>query len=131
MTIDWERAIYNSGDVFLPASIKKMLDKYIYTTPTQSFYINGWTFLHCLSGMIIGAIYLYLGKNLNFYYYHLFIIHTIWELWQMLIGMSNPWKFSGHSNLIDIFVDTLVFMLGSYITLQIYYNLSLGYKLFK
>jgi hypothetical protein len=113
--------LYNSGDIFLPAPIKKMLDKYIYTTSNNSFYINGWTFLHYFSGMIIGAIYLYLGKKISFYYYYkLFIIHTIWELWQMLIGMSKPWKLTGHSNLIDTFVDTFVFMLGAYVTLQIY-----------
>jgi len=44
----------------------------------------------------------------------------MWELWQMLIGMSKPWKLKGDSNLIDTFVDTFVFMLGAYISIQIY-----------
>lgn len=123
MKIDLEKVLYNSGDVFFPASIKKMLDYYIYTTPNNSFYINGWTFLHFFSGMIIGCIYLYLGKKITFYYYYLFIIHTMWELWQMLIGMSKPWKLVGDSNLIDTFLDTFVFMIGTYITLKIYLSL--------
>ena len=38
-------------------------------------------------------IYLYLGKKIDFYYYYnLFIIHTIWELWQILIGMTKIWE---------------------------------------
>jgi hypothetical protein len=122
--IDWEKMIYHSGDFFLPKSIKEFLDKNIYMTRNYSFYINGWTFIHYLSGMIIGSIYLYLGKKIHFfYYYYLFIIHTIWELWQMLIGMSKPYKLTGDSNLIDTFVDTIVFMFGAYITLQIYITL--------
>jgi hypothetical protein len=71
--------------------------------------------------MTLGVLYLYLDKGLKFYYYNLFIIHTIWELWQILIGMSKPWKLTGHSNLIDIFVDTIVFMIGTYISLKLYY----------
>ena len=122
MSINWNKVIYNSGDVFLPVPIKQALDKYLYTTKNGSFYINGWTFLHLFSGVFLGTLYLYLGKQIEFfYYYNLFIIHTIWELWQMLIGMSKPWNLTGHSNLIDTFVDTFVFMFGAYITLQIYY----------
>lgn len=124
MTIDWEKMIYKSGDFFLPKPIKEFLDKSIYQTSNYSFYINGWSFVHYFSGMLVGAIYLYIGKRMDFYYYYLFIIHTIWELWQMLIGMSKPWKLTGDSNLIDTFVDTIVYMLGAYITLHLYYNIK-------
>lgn len=124
MSINWNKIIYNSGDVFLPVYIKQALDKYLYTTNNGSFYVNGWTFLHLFSGVLLGALYLFLNKSITFYYYNLFIIHTIWELWQMLIGMSKPWKLTGHSNLIDIFVDTIVFMIGAYLTLQIYYYIK-------
>jgi hypothetical protein len=121
--LNWEQIIYNSGDFFFPKFIKNILDKNIYITQNNSFYINGWSLLHCFSGMILGAVYLYLDKGLNFYYYYLFIIHTIWELWQMLIGMSKPWKLTGDSNLIDTFVDTIFFMIGTYITLKLYYTI--------
>lgn len=123
--IDWKEMIYNSGDFFLPKPIKKLLDKNLYETKNYSFYISGWTFVHYFSGMLLGIYYLYLDKSVQFYYYNLFIIHTIWELWQILIGMSKPWKLTGPSNLIDTFVDTIVFMLGTYITLQIYKNIKL------
>jgi hypothetical protein len=121
--LNWEQIIYNSGDFFFPKFIKNILDKNIYITQNNSFYINGWSLLHYFSGMILGAVYLYLDKGLNFYYYYLFIIHTIWELWQMLIGMSKPWKLTGDSNLIDTFVDTIFFMIGTYITLKLYYTI--------
>ncbi len=121
--IDLKHMLYNSGDFFLPSSLKHVLDKNIYMSQNYSFYISGWTVVHYLSGMLLGTIYLYLGKPLSFYYYMLFIIHTSWELWQVFIGMSKPWCLTGSSNLIDTFVDTLVFMFGTYITLHIYQHL--------
>jgi len=120
MAIDWNKIIYNSGDIFLPTNIKKILDYDIYTTKNHSFYISGWSILHFVVGMVIGFIYLYLDKDKLFYFYKMLIIHTMWELWQMLIGMSKPWELTGNSNLIDTFVDTLCFMSGAYIVYKIY-----------
>lgn len=123
--IDWHKMLYNSGDVFLPNSIKTLLDKNFYMTNNYSFYINGWTFMHYFSGILLGAIYLYFKKPIQSYYIYLLIIHTIWELWQVFIGMAKPWKLTGHSNLIDTFVDTIVFMLGAYMVFQIYSYVTL------
>lgn len=123
MEIDWNKMLYNSGDFFLPKPIIKVLNFYIYKNKNNSFYINGWSLIHLLSGIILGTLYLYLNINTTSYYYNLFIIHTLWELWQILIGMSKPWKLTGDSNLIDIFVDTLIFMFGTYIILQYYYGI--------
>lgn len=123
--IDWHKMLYNSGDFFLPKSIKELLDKSFYMTKNHSFYINGWTFVHYFSGVLVGAIYLYLNKPIHSYYIYLLILHTLWELWQVFIGMAKPWKLTGHSNLIDTFVDTIVFMLGAYITFQLYLYMNL------
>lgn len=123
MGIDWDKMLYNSGDFFLPKPVIKILNLYLYNTKNNSFYINGWSLIHLLSGIILGAIYLYLNKTITFYYYNLFIIHTIWEFWQILIGMSKPWNLTGDSNLIDIFMDTIIFMLGTYIVLQYFYGM--------
>jgi hypothetical protein len=120
MTVDWDKMIYNSGDFFFPRPLKEFLDKDFLTTHKRSFYINGWSFMHFFSGIVTGAIYLYLGRPIEFYYFKLLVIHTIWELWQMLIGMSKPWKLTGDSNLIDTFVDTIIFMMGTYITFILY-----------
>jgi len=116
MNIDWKQMIYNSGDFFLPKQIKERLDKHMYDN--GFLYVNGWTFIHYFSGMLFGMIYLYLGKEVHFYYYYnLFLIHTIWELWQMLIGMTKIWELGG---VIDTMMDTFVYMLGAFIYLQLH-----------
>jgi hypothetical protein len=61
--LNWEQIIYNSGDFFFPKFIKNILDKNIYITQNNSFYINGWSLLHCFSGIILGVVYLYLDKD--------------------------------------------------------------------
>lgn len=120
MTITIEKLLYNSGDVFLPKNIQNILKKGFYFDSTSTFYINGWTFLHFISGLIVGWVYLYLKKPIDNYFLKLFIIHTIWELWQILIGMSHPFKITGNSNILDIIIDTLAFMLGGYVLLLFY-----------
>jgi VanZ family protein len=114
-TIDWEDVIYRSGDVFLPKPIKEFLDTPLYESQNVSFYIHIWTIVHFMSGLLLGYIYLYAGYNKQKYYYNLFVIHTFWEAWQIFIGMSKPFSLTGHNNIIDIFVDTIAFMLGTYI----------------
>ncbi len=107
--------IYSSGDVFLPEKVKKILRTDLIGTSKKTFYVSGWSILHFINGIIIGYIYLYFNGDRKLYFYKLFIIHTIWEFWQMLIGMSNPFKLTDSNNLIDIIMDTIFFMLGAYI----------------
>ena len=38
--------------------------------------------------------------------------HTLWEIWQMMIGMSHPCKIKGAGNLVDVLMDTSFFMAG-------------------
>ena len=112
---DWNQVIYKSGDFFIPPSIKKMLDRSIYRTSNYSFYIEVWHILHFISGLLLGLIYIKFGYGRNFtkYLWDLFIIHTIWEYWQVYIGMSHPLRLTYNNNLLDIIFDTFVFMLGS------------------
>jgi hypothetical protein len=117
-----EDILYRSGDVFLPKSIKNLLDTSLYSSKDTSFYINGWTFIHIISGIIVGYIYLHLGYARTDYFYTMFIIHTIWETWQIIIGMSKPFSLTGDNNRIDIFVDTFAFLYGTYIIKN--YNLK-------
>ena len=44
------------------------------------------------------------------------MLHTLWEFWQIIIGMSRPYSLSGRSNLID----TIVFMTGAIISKILY-----------
>lgn len=121
-----EKILYNSGDFFLPKPIKTILDKDILGSSKHTFYFSGWSVVHFLSGILTGYLYLYFGYNNDktIYYYKMFILHTIWELWQMLIGMSKPYNLTGPSNIIDTVFDTIYFMMGTYIAylLTNYYN---------
>lgn len=112
--------IYNSGDMFLPERLKYILGIDLIGNSKKTFYVSGWSIVHFINGAIFGYLYLYLNKNIKFYYYKLFILHTLWELWQALIGMSKPYKISGRSNLIDIIMDTIFFMFGAYIIRNFY-----------
>ena len=121
MNKDWlHKVIYSSGDVFLPEKIKNILGMNLIGTSEKTFYISGWSIVHLINGIIIGYIYLHFKWNSRLYILNLFIIHTIWEFWQILIGMAKPYKLIGRSNLIDTIMDTILFMLGAYIVRKYY-----------
>ena len=107
--------LYDSGDLFLTENWKKFLETPIIGTHNDSFYITYWSILHFISGIIFVLIFKYFNIQYNIYLTGL-IIHSLWELWQVIIGMSHPWKLKGHNNLVDIIVDTLFFMIGVYIS---------------
>lgn len=134
--------LYRSGDFFLPKSIVKILDTYIYQSDSKIFYINGWSIVHFISGIITTFLILlfYKTRNKNIKLNNsqsppnfvkliilLFIIHSIWEIWQFIIGMNNPIQFDKHNiihfnymNISDIIVDTIMFMLGGMLMYYLY-----------
>lgn len=122
MNINWEKIIYSSGDVFLPESVRNILGTVIYKYPNSktnyTFYIQGWTFIHFLNGIITGYLYLYFGYSKKNYFLYMFILHTLWEIWQIIIGMSKPLNILGRNNIIDTLVDTLSFLSGSYLYIK-------------
>ena len=112
--------IYSSGDAFLPTKIINIIGTDLIGTSKKTFYISGWSIIHLINGIMIGWLYLYFKWDSRLYFYKLFILHTLWELWQMLIGMAKPYKLTGASNLIDTIMDTTFFMLGAYIARKYY-----------
>ena len=112
--------IYSSGDAFLPTKIINILGTDLIGTSKKTFYISGWSIIHLINGIMIGWLYLYFKWDSRLYFYKLFILHTLWELWQMLIGMAKPYTLTGASNLIDTIMDTTFFMLGAYIARKYY-----------
>jgi hypothetical protein len=104
--------LYKSGDVFLPKGMVQFLDHGFYFDNQQRFYINLWTGLHFLSGIIVGSVVSKYVAEPAYFFIICLIIHTLWESWQVYIGMSKPWLLSGSSNLIDSVVDTIAFMGG-------------------
>lgn len=103
--------LYRSGDLFLPKSVRTILEQYYIGNDKTVFYITNWSFVHLLSGVLTGYILVKWYSNLP-YYTTGFIIHGIWELWQIFIGMTKWKTLRGQ---MDIFVDTVMFMVGMFL----------------
>ena len=112
--------MYDSGDVFLPKKIKQMLEIDLVGSSKKTFYISGWSVIHLISGILLGYFYLHFRWDTKMYICNMFLIHGTWELWQIFIGMSKPYKLTGYSNLIDTIMDTIFFMLGAYVIRKYY-----------
>jgi hypothetical protein len=110
--------VYRSGDAFLPHNIRGFLQTYLIGGPTSSFYITYWSIVHLLSGIAFALLFLWVrpATSTEVYVYGLGV-HTAWELWQIGIGMSRPFALSGPGSLVDIAVDTLLFMAGIWLAL--------------
>ena len=106
--------LYQSGDIFLPRKYVDMLDGYIVGTDTSLFYMNYWSLLHGLSGFLFS--FFFDSKNVYFYF---FLAHSLWEVWQVYIGMT-PLSLRGF---IDVTVDTLMGFLGIYIQKHLHQGL--------
>jgi hypothetical protein len=92
---------YASGDLFLPKPVRTILETYIIGNDTSVFYITLWSFMHMLSGVLFSFV----NNSLVNYV----IVHTIWEIWQIYIGMTKINTLRGIS---DVFVDTIMGMIG-------------------
>ena len=114
-----QQILYDSGDFFMPKCIKDKLETYIIGNDKSLFYVNYWSFVHMFSGVLSGLLYIYFGYSLNAYnyFYTMLIIHTLWEIWQILIGMSDPLELRRQ---IDILVDTLFFISGAILVFYIF-----------
>ena len=105
------KILYNSGDLFLREKYKKILKRLIVGN-YNSFYINYWSFLHSLSGILTYFILnFFTRKSTKLWLIILYgwIIHSVWEAWQIFIGMT---KLSNIWNILDIITDTLFFTFG-------------------
>lgn len=142
----WRDFFYHSGDIFLPLSLRRLLDIDILGSSNMKdgyyYYISGWSFLHLISGMLIGYVMLYkwdwLEKmekkvwrrgwvegrygekdgekdkkdKIKKYILYLLVLHTLWEIWQLMIGMSTLKRYRGSGGIIDILMDTVMFLVG-------------------
>ncbi len=109
-----ETLVYRSGDLFLPKSVRTFLEYYHIGNDRTVLYVTNWSIVHFLSGILTG--YVLIGWNVP-YYTTGFIIHTLWEFWQIYIGMT-PWKTPRGQ--MDIFVDTAMFMAGMFLFLRLF-----------
>jgi hypothetical protein len=104
LDLDESSLLYRSGDAFFSERIKRFLGQYIVGDDTTLFYLNLWSINHFLSGVVVG--FARIGGP-----FFAFVLHTVWEIWQIIIGMT-PLNLRG---VIDTFVDTIVYMLGFYL----------------
>ena len=104
--------IYRSGDAFIPEPIRSALFTYIVGGPHTLFYINYWSIIHFLSGIIFSFALRQLGivETKQILGWAL-LVHTLWEIWQRAIGMTT-WDLRGS---IDTCVDTILLIGGVWI----------------
>lgn len=104
---------YRSGDAFLPTPLRTFLRTYLIGGPASTFYITYWSIVHLLSGILFATLSLAIKPfSLRTTLLSGFAVHTLWEVWQIAIGMSRPLALSGSNNFVDICMDTLLFLLG-------------------
>lgn len=114
-----ESLLYQSGDLFLSKDIKKVLYTYLIGNNNSLMYLNGWSVVHFLSGV---AVFLLLNYfSVQYIFIAGLIIHTIWEFWQIFIGMTKL----NVRGLIDICMDTALFMFGAFIAFS-YFKLDIS-----
>jgi len=114
------KMLYHSGDVFLPDRVRDFLGQLIVGRYEDTFYISYWSLVHMLTGVITGLIILY--YRISRPYLLALTIHTVWELWQVFIGMNKPFTIRGRNNIIDTLVDTILFMMG-FATVKLFENI--------
>lgn len=108
---DKESWIYHSGDIFLPTEVRTILKYYWLGNDRSIFYITNWTLVHMFSGVLTGYSLSIWFPKVSLFWTGLFI-HTLWELWQMAIGMTPIRTLRGQ---VDTVVDTIAFLIGVYV----------------
>lgn len=98
--------IYKSGDIWLPKNIVQFLHTYVVGNDSTLFYINYWHGMHFLSGILFGYFFSFFPLQHPLYAY--LLLHTLWEIWQLWIGMTRP----NLRGIIDILVDTFMGLAG-------------------
>lgn len=107
--------LYRSGDAFLPPEIVERLDIQILGTKESLYYVNYWHFVHMLTG--IAFSYFFMGYGILETVIRYILLHSIWEFWQIYIGMTRLNARGG----IDILNDTLFGLIG---VVAIYYSVK-------
>ncbi len=76
-------------------------------------YIDGWSMVHFLNGVLFGYLYFKLNFNMKNYYPILLSLHIFWETYQIIIGSSQGDKLTGPNSYMDAIIDTVFFMAGA------------------
>jgi hypothetical protein len=109
-------ALFLSGDLFLPKPVRMFLERYWIGNDNTFIYVTNWSIVHILSGILTGYLLLTYAPSSS-YYRTGFWVHSAWELWQILVRNTPYWTLRG---LVDVGMDTLLFMLGMLFVARIY-----------
>jgi VanZ family protein len=116
--MDWK---FKSGDLFLPKQVRDFLEYQYVGTKTSALYISNWTLVHFFSGVLAAyllAAYLLATRTRYSILYILIVallFHIVWELWQIYGKNTLIWTRRGQ---VDVFVDTVAFMVGAVAYIQ-------------
>jgi hypothetical protein len=116
----YQDILFRSGDLFLPTPVRNFLEYYYIGDNKSVFYVTNWSLVHFFTGILVANFLLkrkkiYRINNLEIILIT-FIIHTIWELWQ-IYGKNTP--IHTLRGQIDVLVDTAFYMLGVLILLYV------------
>jgi hypothetical protein len=100
--------LFRSGDLFLPFAVRRFLEQYSVGSDTSLLYINNWSIVHLLSGVLTAYVLLRIGSQKDLYVQAL-LLHTSWELWQILGKNTLIGTTRGQ---LDVLMDTAFFMAG-------------------
>lgn len=102
--------LFLSGDLFLPKSVRTVLEHYWIGNDRSLVYVTNWSVIHFLSGILIGYVLeTYYAESS--YYSTGFWIHALWELWQIAVKNTPYWTLRGQ---LDVVTDTILFMGGMF-----------------
>ena len=110
MTCQPRDVLCQSGDLFLPPRFRMVLETYLIGDDSSLFYVTYWTLIHFMSGIFVA----YLKAS----YLTGFLLHTLWEAYQILITNTPFHTLRGR---VDILTDTAAFILG-----MIAYKMNIG-----
>ena len=99
-----------TGDLLLPKPVRRILETYIVGDDNTLLYVTYWSLVHVLSGFLL--VYLF-----NLSYLNGFLIHTIAEIYQILVRNTPFHTLRGR---VDIVTDTVLFMGGMVFSKVIY-----------
>lgn len=116
VSTDKQSYVYRSGDLFFGARLRRALETFLVGSYASPVYITYWSILHFVSGLLTAYVLaeIYTVPGVSPYWVGLGI-HTLWEGWQVLIGMAHPLRLTGHNGLVDIVMDTALFMAGMWV----------------
>lgn len=105
----YQDVLFRSGDLFLPKDVRNFLEYYYIGNGKSKFYVTNWSIIHFLTGILLTNYLLKKRISVSEIVLITFIIHTIWELWQ-IYGENTP--IETLRGQIDVIVDTVFFMAG-------------------